>query len=192
MSKFSITQAPRFAAGLVLVAAMAAVPMSAQAADTPVTGTLTGGTLTNTAPTIAPFAATLTGATQTVPTDVGAWGVTDATGGNAGYNITASATAPAVGGVAAAAGTGATLSLLPSTAAPAAGNPNTQADAPVAAAQQEITAGAVTIQSAAADTGQGAWDFPAVPNGLEAVIPGDASAGAYTSTVTYTAAPPAA
>jgi hypothetical protein len=51
-----------------------------------------------------------------------------------------------------------------------------------------------TIASAFAGTGQGGWDFAAdsgVAKRLAVVIPGDASAGAYQSTLTFTTAPPA-
>jgi hypothetical protein len=52
-----------------------------------------------------------------------------------------------------------------------------------------------TIQDAPAGTGQGQWnsaaDNGATENSLAVVIPGDASAGAYQSTLTFTTAPPA-
>ena len=45
------------------------------------------GSLSNTAPAITPFAATLTGLTQTVHTAVGAWSVIDTRGSGAGYLV---------------------------------------------------------------------------------------------------------
>ena len=59
----------RIVAGLAVVSAFAVAPMAAQAADTDVTGTLGAGSLTNTAPAITPFGATLTGIAQTANTD---------------------------------------------------------------------------------------------------------------------------
>ena len=80
------------------------------------------GSLSNTAPAIAPFAATLTGVTQTVHAAVGAWSVVDTRGSGAGYIVTVSASAPTVGGSEAAAGTGAGLTLTPRAPAAAPGN----------------------------------------------------------------------
>jgi Ice-binding-like/WxL domain surface cell wall-binding len=148
------------------------------------------GPLTNTAPAIAPFAATLTGLTRTVHTTVGAWNVNDATAGNAGYNVTVSATPPVVNGSTSAAGTGAQLILTPVTATPATGN--TAATGPVATSAQTLSTTAATIENAAAGTGQGEWDFPAdagATKSLGIVIPGNGAAGSYSSTLTFTTAP---
>ena len=82
----------RIVAGLAVVSAFAVAPM-AQAADTNATGTLSAGSLTNTAPAITAFSTALTGVNQTVNTAVGAWNVNDARGSNVGYNITVAATA---------------------------------------------------------------------------------------------------
>jgi len=180
----------RIVAGLAVVSAFAVAPMAAQAADTNATGMLTAGALSNTAPAITPLGnVALTGVAQTKTTDVGAWSVTDARGSNAGYNITLAATAPTVGGSAPAAGTGGSLTMG---AAPIAtvGSGNTAATGPVRnASAQVLGTTAVSIANAAATTGQGLWDFVAVGNNLSVVIPGNASAGAYNSTLTYTAAP---
>jgi len=148
--------------------------------------------LSNTAPAITPFDATLTGRTRTVHTAVGAWSVIDPRGSNAGYSVTVAASAPTVGGSTSAAGTGARLTLTPATATPASGNPATTG--PVTTSAQLLSTTAATIASAAAGTGQGGWDFPAdagAAASLAIVVPGDASAGAYTSTLTFTTAPPA-
>jgi hypothetical protein len=59
---------------------------------------------------------------------------------------------------------------------------------------QVLSTSAATIASAVAGTGQGEWDFAAdggVDQRLAVVIPGDASAGAYQSTLTFTTAPAA-
>ena len=183
----------RLVAGVAVVSAFVAAPVAAQAADTDATGTLTAGALSNTAPAITPFATALTGVNQTVTTAVGAYSVTDATGSNEGYSVTVAATDPVVAGSAALAGTGGSLTLTPTDATAAAGNPTTTG--PVAAPAQVLSTTAATIQNAAADTGQGAWDFAADAGAVESlsvVIPGDASAGAYSSTLTFTTAAPAA
>jgi hypothetical protein len=148
--------------------------------------------LTNTAPTIAPFSAKLTGVDQMVSTTVGAWSVTDSTDTNAGYSVTAAASAPTVNGSTSAAGTGGSITLTPATATAASGN--TATTGPVAAPPQTLTSTPVTIENAPAGTGQGEWDFPAdsgTTESLAITIPGDASAGAYNSTLTFTTAPPA-
>jgi hypothetical protein len=175
------------AAGLVALCALAVAPIAAQAADTPVTGTLTAGALSDTAPAITAFSTALTGVTQTVNTAVGAWSVTDARGTNAGYSVTVAASAPTVAGAAGGAGTGGSLTLTPTTATAAAGNPATVG--PVAASAQLLGTTAATIQNAIADTGQGKWDFASGATSLAVVIPGDASVGEYSSTLTFTAAP---
>ena len=182
---------------MVAVSGCALAPMAAQAADTPLTGTLSAGLLSNTAPAITPFTATLSGVNQTKLTAVGSWSVTDATGSNAGYSVTVAASAPVVtapGGDVAYEGTGGTLTLTPKTTTAAAGNP---ADTgPVAQAAQLLGTTGATIQDAPAGTGQGQWDSAAdngtTENSLAVVIPGDASAGDYSSTLTYTTAAPVA
>jgi len=199
MLKFMSSRTSRLAAGLVVASAFAAVavPVAAQAATTDADGTLAAGPLSNTAPDITPFTATLSGVTQTVNTAVGAWGVTDATGSNAGYSVTVSATPPTVAGSTGpggGAGTGASITLTPTAAAAGDGNPAPAADAPVAEAAQPLGTTAVTIDNAVVGTGQGDWDY-AADNGtnvkdLAVVIPGDASAGAYSSTLTFTTAAP--
>jgi hypothetical protein len=201
MSKLIFPRVTRAAAGWAAVSLLAAVPMVAQAADSAATGTLTGGSLTNTAPAFTAFSATLTGLAQTVHTPVGAWTVSDATGSDAGYSISVSATAPTVdadgaGGGAPAVIAGSTLKLHPTSAVPVGGNANV---APVAEAAQQLDVDgsptASTIQNAPAGSGQGPWSFPAdadVAKGLEVVIPGTATPGDYSSTLTYTTAAPIA
>jgi hypothetical protein len=194
MSKFMTPQVARIAAGLAVVSAFGAAPVVAQAASTAATGTLSAGALSNTAPVIAPFGTTLTGLTQTVNTALGAWNVTDATGSNAGYSVTVAATAPTVAGSAAGAGIGGSITLTPTAATAAAGNP--AAGGPTAKPAQVLSTTAATIDNALAGSGQGEWDFAAdngtTQNNLAVVIPGNASAGAYSSTLTFTTAPPVA
>jgi hypothetical protein len=160
--------------------------------DDSVTAPQCAGQLTNTAPAIAPFTATLTGVSQTVHTAVGAWSLDDERGTGAGYSVTVSATAPTVGGSATAAGTGAQIILTPVTPTAAPGN---TATGPVAAtAPQTLSTTTTTIAAAAAGTGQGSWTFPADAGSakhLAVVLPGDASSGTYRSALTFTTAPAA-
>jgi hypothetical protein len=190
MPKSRKSRVARIAAGLAVASAVAAVP-AAQAATTDATGTLSAGSLSNTAPAIAPFSLALTGVNQTVTTAVGAWSVTDATGSNEGYSITVAASDPTVDGSAPAAGTGGSMTLTPTTATAAAGNP--AATGPIAESAQLLSTTAATIDNAEAGTGQGQWNFAAdsgATKSLSVVIPGDSSAGAYSSTLTYTTAAP--
>lgn len=147
--------------------------------------------LSTTAPAITPFSATLTGITRTVHAAVGAWTIGDARGTGTGYSVTVSATAPTVDGSASAAGTGAALVLTPRAPVAVAGNP---AEAGTAAVQpQTLGATAATIVNAPAGTGRGRWDVPAdsaSAKSLAIVIPADAAAGAFSSTLTFTTAPP--
>jgi hypothetical protein len=150
------------------------------------------GSLSNTAPTISSFAATLTGAVQTIHTAVGAWSVADSRGTGAGYSVTVAATAPTVDGSPVAAGTGASMTLTPRTPTRAAGNAATTG--PVAAAARQLSTTATTIATAIPGTGRGGWDFPADTGdlrSLELLIPADAGPGAFSSTLTFTTAPPA-
>jgi hypothetical protein len=158
-----------------------------------VTAQSCAGSLTNTAPAIAPFTAKLTGLNQTVSTALGPWSVTDATGSNAGYSVTVSATAPTVNGSTAGTGTGGSLTLTPTTATAAIDNPPSTGPVPMPA--QTLGTTAATIENAVPGTGQGEWDFAAdsgSTNSLSVLIPGNALAGSYSSTLTFTTAPPAA
>ncbi len=158
-----------------------------------ITAAQCAGSLSNTAPTVTPFSAKLTGLNQIVHTGLGLWNVTDATGSNAGYSVTVSATTPTVNSSTAAAGTGATITLTPATATAAPGN--LASTGPIASSPQTLSAAPATIENAAGGTGQGEWDFPADPGAtrtgsLAIVIPGNASTGTYSSTLTFTTAPP--
>jgi hypothetical protein len=160
--------------------------------DTVAVPACAAGSLSNTAPAISPFAATLTGAMQTLHTAVGAWSLTDSRGTGAGYSVTVAATAPTVDGSSAAAGTGASMTLTPRTPTPATGNAATTG--PVAAAARQLSTTATTIATAIPGTGNGGWDFPADTGdlrSLELLIPADAGPGAFSSTLTFTTAPAA-
>jgi hypothetical protein len=133
-----------------------------------------------------------------VSTAVGAWSVTDATGSNAGYSVTVAATAPTVNGLTTLAGTGGSITLTPATATAATGNPPSIGPVPASAqtlSPTPATPATATIENSRRGTGQGEWDFNAdsgATKSLTVVIPGDASAGDYESTLTFTTAPPAA
>jgi hypothetical protein len=197
MYKFSTLRLTRAAIGLAAVSAFALVPVAAQAADTTATGTLTGGSLSVTAPVITPFTTTLTGATQTVPALVGAWTLNDATGDpTTVYHVTVSADLPTINtaGLSTLDQTamgGTFLTLKPTTALVDGSNLALQATVPVAIATTvDLNAAGATIDNAAAATGEGKWDFAAdtTTPSLGVVIPGDAAAGAYSDTLTYTIA----
>jgi hypothetical protein len=79
MTKLNTPRGSRIIAELVVVSAFAAAPVAAQAADTPLTGTLAAGQLTYTAPTIGAFSASVSGVSQTVCSRRGGWSVTDNT-----------------------------------------------------------------------------------------------------------------
>jgi hypothetical protein len=173
--------------------ALAVAPIAAQAAATQATGTPTGGSVSNTAPAISPFTATLSGVNQTVDTAVGAWDVIDATGVSPGYTVNVTAGTPSVNGTSLAASLGSTwLTLTPTQAAADADNPGPPNTAPVPAGPQALGATAATIDSAAVNTGSGDWDFPAdagAAASLAVVIPGNAKVVAYSDTLTFTSAP---
>jgi Ice-binding-like/WxL domain surface cell wall-binding len=148
--------------------------------------------MSSTAPTITPFTTKLTGLSKTVTTTVGGWSVTDARLGNAGYSVTVAASAPTVGGSTSAAGTGGSLTLTPGTASAANNNPPSTGPVPTPA--QILSPTAATIETAPTGTGHGEWDFPVdagSADSLAILIPGNADAGSYSSTLTFTTAPPA-
>lgn len=158
---------------------------------------MTGGALSETAPAITAFAATLTGTAQSVPAAVGAWTLNDPVGDGVAYHVTVGASVPTIGGTALTTAEltsmGSTfLSLTATTPTATTGNPAPQSTHPVAAATQSLNATtAATIVSAAANTGAGSWDYAAdsgVTKNLSVVIPGDVSAGTYSDTLTYTIA----
>jgi hypothetical protein len=193
MRDFSYPRGSRIIAGLFVAGAFAAVPMVAQADSTTALGTLSAGGLSVSAPAITPFTAGLTGVNQVVHTAVGAWNLTDAVGDGAAYNVSVTAGAPSIGGTSVAGSLGATwLALTPTTADADANNPAPASTHPVAiAGSLAVGATAVTIENAAVNTGAGKWDFAADGTGvtdLAVTIPGDATPGAYSDTLTYTIA----
>jgi hypothetical protein len=193
MKKFLNPRVARIAAGVAVVSGFAVVPMVAQADTTVATGTIGAGALSEVAPAITPFTASLTGVSQSVGAAVGAWTLTDAVGNGAAYNVSVSAGAPAINGTSIAGSLGTTwLALTPTTATPAPLNPAPASTAPVpVAGPVALGATAATIENAAVNTGVGQWDFAADAGGVQSLavtIPGDAQAGAYSDTLTYTIA----
>jgi hypothetical protein len=190
MKKFSTPRVARIAAGLAVASAFVVAPMVAQADTTVATGTIGAGALSEVAPAITPFTASVTGVNQSVNAAVGAWTLTDAIGDGAAYNVSVSAGAPTIGSTSIAGSLGTTwLALTPGTVAPDASNPAPASTHPVAVAGPvAVGATAATIENAAVNTGAGRWDFAANATGLAVTIPGDAQAGAYSDTLTYTIA----
>ncbi len=169
--------------------AFALAPVAAHAADTDATGTLTTGGLSNTAPAITPFNYQLTGSTATVTTNVGAWNVIDATGSNDGYSVTVAASCPDRDR------RDSRYRIVADTDLDdghGGGGQPSRHRAGRATGPQLLSPDGATIDNAPAGTGQGEWDFPADTGAgnLSIVIPGDASAGDYSSTLTFTTAPP--
>jgi hypothetical protein len=209
MHAFSTPRITRAAIGLAAVSAFAVAPMAAQAAITSQStaqATLDAGAMTIAAPLITAYQTTLTGLTVSPTTPVGTWNVTDATGSNLGWNVTVKATDPktadhpagadpiadpAVPGHAMSPNAGNPLSLTAGPATPtSSGN---GATAPVSDTIQALSPGtAETVaHTAQVAQGEGSWDFlgtVGVPQLLTVVIPADATAGVYTSTLTFTVA----
>jgi hypothetical protein len=131
--------------------------VAAQAATTDATGTLSAGSLSNTAPAITAFTGTLSGVNQTVRAAVGAWNVNDAVGDAAAYHVTVSAGAPTIAGTSIAGSLGSTwLVLTPTTATADPSNPVLTAGPTAVATPVALGATAAPIDSAAAATGAGA------------------------------------
>lgn len=176
-------------------AASFAAPGSALAQSTDTTAiTLTAGTLTfSDIFDASDFASTaLTGLVKTVTTGTGTWAVNDARGSLLGWNVkiraTRFATADATpiklpAGSLTYAGVGASDIT--------AGAGQLSSTAPVAvtvaaAIDSDSTTSDQAIANAVLGGGGGQWNFAAKTAGLTLVIPADAKAGTYTSTITTT------
>lgn len=175
-----------------VLAVALAMPAAAATDDTSVT--LTSGPLEFTdAPGAANFAATqLTGDVETLNTTFDNWSVNDARGSGAGWHVTVQASQFS---------TGVDGDTLPveslSLKAPTlitAANLLNLAGPPALTSSGPWTidgASAVKVVSAAADKGQGEWDFTQanlLGGDLTLTVPADAAAGTYTSTITTTLA----
>lgn len=176
-------------------AAALALPAGAAAQATDTTSvTLTAGTLTFSDVFDADnFANTpLTGLAQPVNTGTGTWAVNDARGSLLGWNVKIRATRFSDGAV--------TPTKLPAGSLTYAGVGTSDISA---GAGQLLTTGPAAVTVAAAidsdsgtndqamanailGNGGGTWNFAAKASGLTLVIPADAKAGTYTSTITTT------
>jgi hypothetical protein len=169
-------------AACLLVAAIAAP--AATAADVPVTGTINPGSLSIATSATPSFAVTLDGTDKTghytVPTTV-----TDATGSNAGWNLTITSTEFTTGSV-----------TLADDASSITGVTNTCATTCTAATATGAISYPVGIPAGAsaptavkyfdADVASGAGQFTNTP-AVDVAVPANATAGTYTSTLTLAA-----
>lgn len=173
-----------------LMIACLAVATGAQASGSSTSVTLSGGSLSfGTTPSASNFPSTaLTGAQQTIHTSLATWDVTDATGSGAGWHVTFQASQF----------TGAGPITLPTSSlvltAPTVGPNGVNIAAPpvIQGATFTLDAGsAVPIVHALAGAGQGGWIMTQANAGggdLALTIPANASAGSYTSNLTFTLA----
>jgi hypothetical protein len=180
-------------AALLAALGVAAIPAEAAFADTGVT--VNAGSLSMTTPTVANFnGVTLNGAAQDTTASMGTFSVTDATGGGSGWHVTAQATQLAEWDATLNAGAGGYVSggkTLPSSSlsvsAPSvAANGTTSAAPTVGTGPFTIDGGsAVTVATAAANTGMGTYDFGT--STLTLSVPASAYAKEYRSAVTVSA-----
>jgi hypothetical protein len=166
------------------------LPGAALASGNSTSVTLTAGSLSfSTTPSASNFPSTaLTGAAQTIHTNLATWGVDDATGSGAGWHVTFQASQFS--------GTGPiTLpegSLVLTAPVAAASGINLAVPPLLQGATFTLDAGAaVPIAHALAGTGQGSWTFTQsnlTGGDLALTIPANATAGTYTSNITFTLA----
>ena len=167
-----------------------AIPACALASGASTSVSLLGGSLSfSTTPSASNFPSTsLTGAQQTIHTNLASWGVTDATGSSAGWHVTFQASQFTGAGA---------ITLPPSSlvlSAPSV-TPN-GINLAVPPVLQGVTftldgGSAVPIVHALTGTGQGAWTMTqgnAAGGDLALTIPASAEAGTYTSNLTFTLA----
>lgn len=186
-----MSRAPVRALGVAVAIAMAAAsPAAALAATTSTSVALTAGTLDfATAPQADPFAATtLSGHGQTLHTAFHSWGVDDARGSGAGWNVTMQAS-PLDDGAGHQLPAGSLTLVAPVAAA---SGLNVALPPVVQGATFTLDGGApVKVLSALVGTGQGAWDLTQsnlLGGDLVLSIPADVAAGTYTTTITSTLA----
>jgi hypothetical protein len=187
--KRNMTRIYSLAAAAAAVGALM-VPAGALASGATTSVTLAGGALSfSTTPSAFDFASTtLTGAQQTIHTNFANWGVTDARGTGVGWHVTFQASQFT--------GTGPitlpTSSLVLTTPVVSASGINLAVPPVLQGATFTLDGGsAVAIVHALALTGQGAWTMTqanALGGDLALTIPANASAGTYTSNLTFTLA----
>jgi len=179
--------------GLGLAAAMVAglaLPAGALAAGASTSATLNAGSLAfTTNPSASDFAATtLTGAAQTIHTNLASWGVDDALGSLTGWHVTFQASQfTATGPI-----TLPTSSLVLAAPTVAASGVNASTAPVLQGSTFTLDSGsAVAIVHAALATGLGTWTMTQANTAggdLALSIPADAQAGTYTSNLTFTLA----
>jgi hypothetical protein len=173
-----------------LCGAALAVPAGAAAAGSSTSIMLSGGALTfSTTPSASDFAATaLTGAQQTIHTNLASWGVDDARGSGGGWHVTFQASQFT--------GTGPitlpTGSLVLTAPVVAPSGVNLAVPPVLQGATFTLDGGsAVAIVHALEGDGQGTWAMTqgnAAGGDLALTIPANATAGTYTSNLTFTLA----
>jgi hypothetical protein len=166
------------------------LPAGAMASGASTSVTLAGGTLSfSTTPSASDFASTtLTGAQQTIHANFANWGVSDARGSGVGWHVTFQASQFT--------GTGPitlpTSSLVLTTPVVSPSGINIAVPPVLQGATFTLDGGsAVAIVHALALTGQGAWTMTqanTLGGDLALTIPANASAGTYTSNLTFTLA----
>jgi hypothetical protein len=160
---------------------------TAQAATDDTSVTLTGGTISITAPTFGDFpGATLAGLAQGEDATVSDWSVNDPRGNGFGWEVSMAASTLSTGGGSPIIMTGATLTVAAPEVAPT--DPSNLSTDP-AVFGGDIRAGTVKVADANANEGLGEWDFTQGATDLSIGIPADARAGSYTSTITTTLTP---
>lgn len=169
--------------GIVGAAAMTLAIASPAFAQDATNVTVTGGELTITNPLAADFAgAAITGAAQTTTAALAAFSVSDLRGTGDGWHVTAQATQFSTGGVTPITLAANSLTMSEPTVA---ANGTTSPNPTVNAGPYTIDGAAVSVASAAVDTGMGTYDFSATT--LTLSLPANVKAGTYSSTVTVSA-----
>lgn len=169
--------------GIGAITAVVLLWAGVNAAATPATATLSGGTLAMTAPASVSFTGTLTGADQTIGASQVVT-VTDSTGTGAGWNVTLTTTTfTAAGGVTlpdnSITDTGANGACSGGVTCTLASNTVVY---PVTVPSGSAAPTAVKIGNAAANTGMGGQDWT---HNMSLALGASAKAGSYTSTWTY-------
>jgi hypothetical protein len=171
---------------LALAIAVAAVAAPAAQAATDTTSVTVAGA---NAPTLSAAAfgdfgtVNLDGTRQSANASVSNWSVTDATGTGRGWTVQTSATTPEN---ADASHTLATAVLSVSAPTVAAADAQNGSAAPAVTGGNVIDSGGVTAADAGTGAGMGEWDFTQGSNDLALIVPSDAYADTYTSTITTT------
>ena len=178
---------------LALIAASMMMLGSASAAyagtSTNLSGTITGGSLSLTAPAnVSDVAVNLTGNVIAAPVSLGPWSVTDPRGTGTGYTVAVSAAAPTVDGGAI---PGASVTM-DTPVAPTSAGAVSQSEAPLPTTGPITlgTSGATVLTASGSNDGMGEWDYASGSVTLN--LPANVMAGSLATTLTYTVSPTAA